>query len=193
MAGLTALLIRHGEKPGEDWPGQGTADDGSPSGGSLVVRGWERSGAWAALFGPGLASAVYPQPGRIFAVNPDPPAGDTNPDQSQRPFETIEALAGRLGLTPDTSFVVGQEAALVAEILTLSGVVLVCWEHKAITASIVPALLGGQSIAGVPAKWDRTRFDVVLRFDRAAAGAPWSFQQLFPCLLSGDSTQPMGS
>jgi len=193
MAALTVLVIRHGEKPGEAWPGQGSADDGTTDGHSLVIRGWQRAGAWAALFGPGLATALYPEPGKIFAANPSPPAGGANPDQSKRPFETIEPLAARLGLTPDTSFVLGQESELVSEVLTLSGVVLVCWEHKAIAASVLPAMLAGQSIPGVPTKWDGTRFDVVLRFDRDAPGAPWSFQPLYPCLLSGDTTQPMGS
>jgi hypothetical protein len=44
----------------------------------------------------------------------------------------------------------------------------------------------------MPSKWDGARFDVVLRFDRAFPGAPWSFRQLYPCLLSGDSAAPMG-
>jgi hypothetical protein len=68
---------------------------------------------------------------------------------------------------------------------------LVSWEHKAIAAAILPAIAHGQSISGMPRKWDGTRFDVVLRFDRSAEGAPWSFRQLFPRLLSGDSDTPM--
>jgi hypothetical protein len=40
---------------------------------------------------------------------------------------------------------------------------------------------------GLPTKWDGSRFDVVLRFDRSAPDKPWSFKQLFPKLLSGDS------
>jgi hypothetical protein len=192
MTALTVLVIRHGEKPGGDWPGQGTAEDGSTNSKSLVIRGWQRAGAWAALFGQGIAGALYPRPDRIFAVKPPPPRGAI-PHQSRRPFETIEPLARRLGLTPDTTFVVGQEGALVAEILALSGVVLVCWEHKAIGAALLPGLSEGQSIPDLPAAWDETRFDVVLRFDRDAPGAPWSFRQLFPRLLSGDRTHPMGS
>jgi hypothetical protein len=43
----------------------------------------------------------------------------------------------------------------------------------------------------MPKKWDGARFDVVLRFDRSALGAPWSFRQLFPRLLSGDSDTPL--
>ena len=51
----------------------------------------------------------------------------------------------------------------------LSGVVLVCWEHKALVKDILPLLpLEGNS-PPVPTKWNDDRFDVVLRFDRAAA------------------------
>lgn len=49
---------------------------------------------------------------------------------------------------------------------------------------------GKQTIPGVPTKWDSNRFDVVLRFDRAMPNAPWSFRQLSPRLMSGDSDAP---
>ncbi len=29
MSGLTILIIRHAEKPGEDWPGPGLTDEGA--------------------------------------------------------------------------------------------------------------------------------------------------------------------
>ena len=77
-----------------------------------------------------------------------------------------------------------------AEIVGLAGVVLVSWEHKAIAKSILPAI-AGQTLPGMPRKWDGARFDVVLRFDRSAPGAPWTFRQLFPRLMSGDSATPM--
>ena len=92
---------------------------------------------------------------------------------------------------PVTRWALGQEGELAAEIGGLSGIVLVCWEHKAIAASLLPALLAGQQLPGVPKKWDGARFDVVLRFDRGALGTPWSFRQLLPRLLSGDSNVPM--
>jgi len=57
---------------------------------------------------------------------------------------------------------------------------LVCWEHKAIVSAILLAIAGGQPLPGMPKKWDGARFDVVLRFDRSAPGAAWSFRQLFP-------------
>ena len=91
------------------------------------------------------------------------------------------------GLTPD-----GIMAQLVTTVVGQTGVVLVAWEHKAIARAILPAIANGQSLPGMPTKWDGTRFDVVLRFDRTSPEAPWSFRQLCPCLLSGDSANPMG-
>lgn len=187
-AALTILIIRHAEKPGESWPGPGLTPDGSTDKKSLVIRGWQRAGTWSALFGSGLAGDQFPRPAVIYAADPSVTAGD---EPSQRPFETITPLAARLSLTPVVTYAVGQESQLVAELLGLTGVVLVCWEHKAIARAILPAIANGQTLPGMPKKWDGSRFDVVLRFDRSDPGAPWSLRQHFPCLLSGDSNTPM--
>ncbi len=69
----------------------------------------------------------------------------------------------------------------------MTGVVLVCWEHELIAGELLPGLLGGQRLPGIPATWPSDRYDVVLRLDRATAGAPWSFRQLFPRVLAGNS------
>ena len=161
---LTLLIIRHAEKPDGSWPGPGLTPDGSEDK-SLVIRGWERAGAWAVLFGAGLGGDDYPRPTAIYAADPNATTGD---EPSQRPHETIAPLAARLGLTPVTTYGVGQEPQLVAEITALSGVALICWEHKAIANAMLPAIAGGQPIAGMPKKWDGTRFDVVLRSIGAA-------------------------
>jgi hypothetical protein len=188
MGALIVLIIRHGEKTGEQWPGPGLTKHGKPDEKSLVVRGWQRAGAWAALFGSGLGGADYPKPERIFAVDPK---GDPREKPSKRPYETATPLAARLGFPIDKR-VQGQEARLAAEINALEeGVVLVCWEHKRIGSALLPALLGKNKPAGVPRAWQGSRFDVVLRLDRAGPERPWTFRQLFPCLLSGDSDQPM--
>lgn len=188
MSALTILIIRHAEKPGESWPGPGLTADGSPDKKSLVIRGWQRAGSWSALFGLSVGSLDYPAPSVIYAADPSATTGD---EPSQRPFETVTPLAARLGLTPNTTHAVGQEAQLAAAVLGQTGVVLVGWEHKAIVRALLPAIANGQGIQGMPTKWDGARFDVVLRFDRASPGAPWSFRQLCPCLLSGDSAAPL--
>jgi hypothetical protein len=188
MPALTILIIRHAEKPGESWPGPGLMPDGVLDKKSLVIRGWQRAGSWSSLFGAGLGGLDYPAPALIYAADPNAANGD---EPSQRPFETVLPLAARLGLTPDTAFALGQEAQFATAVVGQTGVVLVAWEHKAIARALLPAIADGQALAGMPRKWDGARFDVVLRFDRAAPGAPWSFRQLCPCLLSGDSAAPM--
>lgn len=50
---LTILVIRHAEKPDEAWPGPGLTDHGIKDDKSLVIRGWQRAGAWTSLFGAG--------------------------------------------------------------------------------------------------------------------------------------------
>src|SRR5271155_954033 len=68
---VTVLIIRHAEKPDRDWPGPGIAANGDKDKKSLVIRGWQRAGAWATLFGAGIdASGAYPAPTRIYAADP---------------------------------------------------------------------------------------------------------------------------
>jgi hypothetical protein len=191
MSALTLFIIRHAEKPNDakaPWPGNGFTEKGDADNESLVIRGWQRAGSWSALFGAGLGGQDFPQPVAIYAANPGLADGD---DPSQRPFETISPLAARLNLTPIAKYAVGDEPQLIAELSGLTGVVLVCWEHKMIYKQILPGLTQGQTLHGLPIGWDGAHFDVVLRFDRSGPGAPWSFRQLFPRLLTGDSDTPL--
>jgi hypothetical protein len=89
---------------------------------SLVIRGWERAGAWAVLFGTLFGAEVFPRPSAIYAANPEAVSLD---ETSQRPFQTVISLSERLGLTPITTYSVGQESQLVSEILHSSGIVLI--------------------------------------------------------------------
>ncbi|GLH75379.1 hypothetical protein SSBR45G_02870 [Bradyrhizobium sp. SSBR45G] len=189
MNALTLLIIRHAEKPDGDATGPGLTHKGTPDSKSLVIFGWERAGAWTALFGSGLGGATYPTPQAVYAADPDSTKDGSDP--SRRPYETVLELAARVGLDkPNTSFAKGQEAALVDALLAQSGTVLVAWEHKAIISDILPRL--PVSNAGeLPTHWSGKRFDVVLRFDCAAGGTELAFTELYPCLMPGDSAKPL--
>ena len=78
MSMLTIYFIRHAEKPNELWPGPGLTDEGIPDTKSLVIRGWQRAGAWAALFGTGLGQPDYLGPQVVFAAKP----GDDAPTRA---------------------------------------------------------------------------------------------------------------
>ena len=187
MDALTLFIIRHAEKPGDSWPGPGFTADGVSDTESLVLRGWERAGAWTTLFGTDLTGGDYAKPDAIYAATPGTTA---NQPPSSRPAETISALAARRGLTPNESFGKGDEPRLVPAVLALKGVVLLCWEHKAIISDILPLIPVSKGIP--PTKWEGSRFDVVLRFDRAKGDDKFAFKELFPKLLSGDSDKPLG-
>jgi hypothetical protein len=192
MSGLTVLIIRHAEKPDTHNLdlGPGLTRSGQENKHSLVIHGWQRAGAWAALFGTGNGGSDFPKPDIVYAANPEQPASDDG-SHSKRPLETITPLCERLHIRPHITLGVGNEGELVAEIEKLTGVVLVCWEHKRIIKGIVPALAKNQTILHLPTEWDATRFDVVLRFTRVAVGAAWSFRELFPQLMPGDSDVPL--
>ncbi|WP_315707316.1 MULTISPECIES: histidine phosphatase family protein [unclassified Bradyrhizobium] len=191
MNALTILIIRHAEKPDGDITGPGLTHKGQEDPKALVISGWERAGAWTALFGSGLGGTDYPTPHAIYAADPDSGTRDSEP--SRRPYETVQSLAARVGLSkPDISFGKGHEAALVAALLNLSGVVLVSWEHKAIVSDILPRLPVSNK-QDLPAHWSSKRFDVVLRFDREPGETEFKFKELFPCLMPGDSNSPLSS
>jgi hypothetical protein len=192
MSALTVLVIRHAEKPDANDPdlGPGLTTAGAEDKHSLVIRGWQRAGAWAALFGAGTAGPDFPKPNIVYAANPAQTSSREG-SHSKRPFETIIALCNRLRVSPITTHGVDDEVALVKEVQQLTGVVLICWEHKRIVEAVVPELAKGQKLPGLPTKWDGTRFDVVLRFDREQTGAPWNFRQLFPQSLAGDLDVPL--
>ena len=137
--------------------------------------------------GTACGGTDYPTPTLIFAADPD----GTENGTSNRPYETVLPLAASLGAKPLTIFAVGEESELVSAILPQTGVILVSWEHKAIIAKIVPAILQNQQLKGIPDKWDENRYDVVFRLDRPSPEGPWSFRQLCARLLAGDSDRPL--
>jgi hypothetical protein len=102
-------------------------EHGTPDPESLIPRGWQRAGSWASLFAAGAIGSDYPKPDVVYAANP---AQAAQPDVSKRPWETVLPLCERLHIKPDIAYGVGDEAGMVGEATALTGVVLICWEHK---------------------------------------------------------------
>jgi hypothetical protein len=191
------MLIRHAEKPhGSD---QGVTNKDEPDPESLIVRGWQRAGALVALFDPAegaLQNTNLAVPTVIYASNPVT-SSDASGDKagkkkigskSERPLETITPLAKRLNLSPDLSFVEGQEHDLATAVLKASGVVLICWQHEEIP-DITKHIVGANPPSPpYPASWPDDRFDVVwVLTPPAGPSQPWGFVQVPQQLLDGDS------
>jgi hypothetical protein len=191
----TIMLIRHAEKPyGKHF---GVDEHGNQNPESLIVRGWQRAGAITALFDPAagpLQSIYLVVPTVIYASNPvtssvaSKKAAKKIGSKSRRPLETITPLATRLGLTPNLSFVEGQEKELAADVLTQSGVVLVAWQHEEIPTIAKHIVGANPPLPPYPKKWPSNRFDVVWVFwPPTPPSTPWNFAQVPQQLLAGDT------
>jgi hypothetical protein len=140
MGATKIMVIRHAEKPGSYNGAQyagvnnlGTVagDDGAKH---LVTLGWERAGALVTLFaapwGPKTPSLATPQ--FLFASDPIVKHDDDTSDEgpSQRPYETLTALAAKLSLTIDASHGKNHYAKMVTSALACDGAVLIAWQHE---------------------------------------------------------------
>jgi broad specificity phosphatase PhoE len=178
------MVIRHATKPAKNPPPHGVNPDGDHDKESLTTVGWQRAGALATLFAPSrgpLQSSELATPQLIYA------SGIGKGSDSERPMETITPTAEKLGLTPNTDFLKGQETAMVESAVAQTGIVLICWEHKAIPG-IANQILGNDTT--VPQKWPGKRYDMVWVFELDTAGT-YSFTQVPQLLLAGDSADPI--
>src|SRR5260221_11659819 len=124
---------------------------------SPALPGLQSAGAPNAFFAPYQVTPTNPliaTPNHIYAASPD--------KETQRPFETVTPHAAWLKYeqhTPqfNTDFKVGGgEEAMVASVLSLSGVVLICWEHKNIMPNIMSAINRSGRISNyskIPPSW----------------------------------------
>jgi len=188
-------IIRHGEKPADPEPSHhgkspdapfGVDLEGKQSPHSLVPRGWQRAGGLVALFDPAIggSKAGLQTPTVLLS----PVHGGPGKNAGHRTYQTIEGLGGRLGLTIDSAFAVGEESQLAASVVSdHCGVVLICWEHHHIPtiASALPVVDG----TAIPSAWPKHRFDVVWAFTLVpdSATAQYAFGQIPQLLLSGDT------
>jgi hypothetical protein len=174
---MKVMIIRHAEKPAKNDPAVGVGPNGSQDEKDLTVKGWQRAGALVRFFAPiddhYLDNAIS-RPTTIFASG----IGPNN--KSKRPRHTVLPLSKLIGVEITDSFLKGEERDLARAILNEQGVVLVAWEHKAIS-DIVSALTSNE--VSSPA-WPDDRFDIVLVLQSAASG--WKLTQVPQMLLGGD-------
>lgn len=175
------MIIRHAEKPSADGTVNGVDEDGATDKEALTVRGWQRAGALVQFFSPkgtALVDRRIATPQHLFASKVDPAADS----KSERSKQTLTPIAQAFGVLINVSYIKGEEATLVNEIMTRTGVVLVAWEHGKI-CDIADAIIDGKG--SLPLSWPNDRFDVVWVFDRQDGG--WKFEQVPQLLLAGDS------
>jgi hypothetical protein len=183
-------IIRHAEKPLKP-PLAGVDFEGSQNEHSLLPKGWQRSGALAALFHPDFGSARDGL--RTPTVLMAPSWGHPGKTAAHRSYQTIQGLSERIGVSIATPFAQEHEEKMAASLVRdYSGVVLICWEHDHIPviASALPAV----NSADIPQKWPGDRYDVIWAFTLdPGAGAPrYSFGQIPQQLLAGDSATVIG-
>lgn len=174
MATTKIMLIRHAEKP--DGTTQGIDPNGTANAEALIVQGWQRAGALIGLFSPVAGQVCRPglaTPHRLFASG----------SSSERPVQTIQPLANKLGLNIDSTIKKEKVSDLVTRITTAGGIVLVAWQHELIP-TITAQILGTDGEC--PSLWPGDRFDVVWVLDRSTGAGPWSFSQVPQLLLAGD-------
>jgi len=178
-------IIRHAEKPLKP-PASGVDYEGGPNEHSLLPRGWQRSGALAALFHPDLGPL---RPGlRAPTTLVAPSWGHPHKTAAHRSYQTIQGLSERLGLPITSPFAQGHEQQLADSLVrSHSGVVLICWEHKHIPVIASALPLAGD--AAIPEKWPGDRYDVIWSFTLVPEPGPprYTFSQIPQQLLSGDA------
>jgi len=182
------MVIRHGEKPPDF--GAGVTSLGAQSNESLAVQGWQRAGALAVLFDPSrgpLQDSHLAVPQSLFAT-----AAPTS-SSSQRPDETLQPLASKLGLTINTGpttapFTKNDYKSMVDSAVASEGVVLIAWQHQDIP-QIANRILGSDEIA--TGCWPGKRYDLVWVFDLHSDGTYKHLHQVPQLLLDQDSDQPI--
>jgi hypothetical protein len=178
-------ILRHAEKPLKP-PSSGVDYQGGHNEHSLLPRGWQRSGALAALFHPEFGPV---RPGlRTPTTLVAPSWGHPHKTAAHRSYQTIQGLSEHLGLPITAPFAEGQEEKLADSLVReQSGVVLICWEHKHIP--VIASALPVTGRTAIPGKWPGDRYDVIWSFTRVAESGPvrYTFGQIPQLLLAGDT------
>jgi hypothetical protein len=187
------MIIRHGEKPAKPKPHTphgppfGVNKNGIQDVHSLLVQGWQRTGALANFFAPTngkFQNAAIATPATVFACAV---RTDTKGQQTGlRPKETITPLVHKLkkmgNVQTNFSFGETQAEEVANAAMACHGVVLISWEHHNISqiVSFIPTK------NAVPSAWDGKRFDLVWVFDLNKDKQLYIFTQIPQFLLARD-------
>jgi hypothetical protein len=209
MGASTIMIVRHAEKPdtynGQAYNGVNTLATvcGKQGSEDLVTLGWERVGGLVTLFAPPWG----PKPGLVkpqtlFAADPTKDKDDKDKgkdsEPSQRPYETLTAVAAALGANAtqpmpiNTSFSKEHYDQMVTAALACNGTVLIAWQHEDIP-SIGQSILKQTKTTNVkiPTTWSGKRYDLVWVFNRPSGSGPMiSFSIVAQFLLAGDGPAP---
>ena len=179
------IVVRHAEKPATDSAPYGVTLKGKRSKESLTARGWQRAGALASLLAPANGRFQHPSlasPQFIYASKPLKRRG------SQRPVETVTALAEKLAIDINSNFPRFDFENLLEEVFSCRGVVLICWQREYIP-QLAAHILGKKTLA--PKDWPEDRYDMIWVFDLNRSSTGYLFKQVPQRLLIGDQTTPL--
>jgi hypothetical protein len=131
-----------------------------------------------------------------FLFASDPAAKhDDDEGPSQRPYETLTALAAKLTLIIDTTHRKNHYAKMVEAALACDGVVLIAWQHEDIALTTrtrdpgisqeILSQTGTARTFNVPTSWPTdpagaSRYDLVFVFERPSGSGPITGFTLFP-------------
>ena len=166
------MIIRHAEE--HEVPGVTSEGQADPQ--SLTVRGWQRAGALVPFFCSG--GRGLPTPNAIFASGVASGSESKRPQQTVAPLHAVLRERGPIDYSevfakPDTN-------ALMAEVMTCSGIVLIAWNHSRIPDCV--AALPNPPRA--PDDWPGDRYDLVWVLDPTDNG--WTFSEIPQRLSAGD-------
>ena len=174
MSPTRIMIIRHAE----EHEVFGITSEGQVDPQSLTVRGWQRAGALVPFFCS--EARRLPTPNAIFA------SGVASKSESKRPQQTVAPLHAaprqRGPVDYSEAFAKPDTSALMAEVMTCSGIVLIAWNHSRIPdcVSSLP------NPPRAPKDWPGNRYDLVWVLDRTDDG--WTFSEISQRLLAGDAS-----
>lgn len=160
------MIIRHAEK--------------DPKMDSLSTKGRERAAAYVPFFLETKELLTFGTPIAIYAMQP------AKADPSERPIQTVTALADALKLTLNRSYERDDYRRMVDEIMSHPAyngkMVLICWEH-----TMIPQIARAFKAFQTPNRWQPEIYDRIWQINFGAAGKV-TFQNIPQRLLYGDTT-----